>query len=293
MIEVSLQVRPAVYEDQRQISNLMFFEPHAHRHLDWRAPLEWLGFPDFWVVEENGTLLAALACPQSPPGVAWVRLFAHSARVRLEEAWIALWHTARTEIARQGGAVVAVIAMQTWLDTLLSRNGFMHTQDIVMLEWNRWAPATGIPQPRTDIRAMTPNDLPRVAALDAAAFSPLWQNPQDALSKALAQAQVATVMEDAQGLAGYQISTANPFGTHLARLAVRPDAQGAGLGSAIVLDLIQRLTRQGSTRLTVNTQSDNHASLALYRKLGFRHTGEQYSVYCFHVSPNPIGETYQ
>jgi ribosomal protein S18 acetylase RimI-like enzyme len=292
MIEVNLQVRPAAFEDHRQISNLLFFEPHAHRHLDWRAPLDWLGFPDFWVVEENGSLLAALACPQSPPGVAWVRLFTHSTRVRLEEAWTTLWHTAQAEIARQGGAVVAVIAMQTWLDDLLPQNGFIHTQDIVMLEWNRWTPSIDAPQHRTDIRPMTPADLPRVATLDAAAFSPLWQNPLDALSKALAQAQVATVLEDAHGLAGYQISTANPFGTHLARLAVRPDAQGAGLGSAIVLDLIQRLSRRGNARLTVNTQSDNLASLALYRKLGFRRTGEQYSVYCFDVPPNPIRETY-
>ncbi|MFZ5821409.1 MAG: GNAT family N-acetyltransferase [Chloroflexota bacterium] len=293
MIEVSLQVRPAVLEDHRHIADLLFFESHVHRHLDWRAPLEWLGCPDFWVLEENGYPLAALACPQGPPGVAWVRLFVHAARVRLEEAWNALWHTAQTDIARQGGAVVAVIAMQTWLDTLLPRNGFMHTQDIVMLEWNRWSPAISIPQPRADIRPMTPDDLPRVAALDAAAFSPLWQNPLDALSKALAQAQVATVMEDGRGLAGYQISTANPFGAHLARLAVRPDAQGAGLGSAIVLDLIQRLKKKGSARLTVNTQSDNHASLALYRKLGFRRTGEQYSVYYFDVPPDPTGKTYR
>jgi hypothetical protein len=45
MIEVSLQVRPAVPQDQHQIANLMFFESHVQRHLDWRAPLEWLGSP--------------------------------------------------------------------------------------------------------------------------------------------------------------------------------------------------------------------------------------------------------
>ena len=33
MIEVSLQVRPAVPQDQHQIANLMFFESHADRRL--------------------------------------------------------------------------------------------------------------------------------------------------------------------------------------------------------------------------------------------------------------------
>jgi ribosomal protein S18 acetylase RimI-like enzyme len=131
---------------------------------------------------------------------------------------------------------------------------------------------------------MMQSDLPAVALLDAAAFTPLWQNPQSALVRALPQACVATLAEDDQGLAGYQITTANPFGAHLARLAVRPDIQNRGLGSHLVRDLIDRLHRQGATRLTVNTQSDNRASLALYRKIGFATSGEQFPVYSYEVS---------
>jgi len=125
--------------------------------------------------------------------------------------------------------------------------------------------------------------LPTVAALDAAAFKPLWQNPLDALEKALSQAISATIVEDAQGVVGYQISTQNPLGAHLARLAVRPDAHGRGIGSLIVADLIHRLKSKDIARLTVNTQSDNLASLALYRKMGFVTTGEKFPVYCYSV----------
>lgn len=285
MIGVSLQTRPAVLEDHRQLAELLFSESHVHRHLDWRAPLEWLGFPHFWVLEENEQILAALACPQDPAGVAWVRLFTYASCVRLEEAWEALWNTGRKEIAQQGGATVAVIATQTWLDFLLSQNDFSHTQDIVMLEWNHRSPQTNNVPTRAIIRPMLLEDISQVADLDAMSFDPLWQNPVDALKKAFLQAQVATVAEDEQGLAGYQISTANPFGAHLARLAVRPNAQDQGLGSAIVQDLIRRLNNGGNTRLTVNTQSDNHASLALYKKFGFERTGEQYPVYCYQVKP--------
>lgn len=284
MIEVSLKVRTAVQQDQHQIANLMFFESHVHRHLDWRAPLEWLGSPFYWVIEDNAQrILAALACPQDTPGIAWVRLFAHAGQVHLEDAWNALWKTAQNEIARQGGATVALIAMHQWLNELLVKNHFEHQLDIVMLEWKGMdAPAYQVPD-GVILRKMQPADLGAVAALDAAAFKPLWQNPLDALKKALPQATSATVLEDAQGLLGYQISTQNPFGAHLARLAVRPDAHRKGLGTLIVSDLMRRLMNKNVARLTVNTQSDNHASLALYKKMGFVVTGEKFPVFCYSV----------
>jgi ribosomal-protein-alanine N-acetyltransferase len=286
MIAVSFQVRPAVPQDQHQIANLMFFESHVHRHLDWRAPLEWLGFPCYWVVEEAGRVMAVLACPQDPPGVAWVRLFAHARQLSLNDAWDALWRAAQVEIGKQGGATVALIAMHQWLSNFLSKDDFTHTQNIVMLEWK----GTDIPEASVPagvvVRSMQPDDLLEVAELDAVAFEPLWQNTLDALERALPQATSAIVAEDAQGLVGYQISTANPFGAHLARLAVRPDAQGKGLGSLIVTDLIRRLKDKGVARLTVNTQSDNLASLALYDKMGFVVTGEKFPVYCYQVLPS-------
>jgi len=286
MIEVSLQVRSAVPQDQHQIANLMFFESHVHRHLDWRAPLDWLGSPFYWVVEESGKILAVLACPQDPDGVAWVRLFAHTKQLSLDDAWNVLWKAAETEIEQRGGATVALIAMHQWLSDLLSKNDFTNTQNIIMLEWKgKDIPKLSLPVGVT-VRSMLPDDLPEVAELDAAAFMPLWQNPVDALERALPQATTATVVEDAQGLLGYQLSTANPFGAHLARLAVRPDAQRRGLGSLIVTDLIRRLNDKGIARLTVNTQSDNLASLALYEKMGFVVTGEKFPVYCYLVSPS-------
>ena len=286
MIEVSLQVRPAVPQDQHQIANLMFFESHVHRHLDWRAPLDWLGSPYYWVVEESERIKAVLACPQDPAGVAWVRLFAHARQISLGDAWGVLWKAAQRSIERQGGATVALIAMHQWLSDLLIKNNFTHTQDIIMLEWKgKEVPEQSLPDSLT-VREMQPGDLSEVAVLDAAAFMPLWQNPLDALERALPQATSATVVEDAQGLVAYQISTANPFGAHLARLAVRPDAQRQGIGSLIVADLIRRLNDKGSSHLTVNTQSDNLASLALYEKMEFVLTGETFPVFCYSVLPS-------
>ena len=54
----------------------------------------------------------------------------------------------------------------------------------------------------------------------------------------------------------------------------------------IVTDLIRRLKKKGVARLTVNTQSDNLSSLALYDKMGFVVTGEKFPVYCYQVLPS-------
>jgi len=200
-----------------------------------------------------------------------------------------LWKAAQLELESQRDMTVALIAMHKWLSGLLVRNNFSHTQDIIMLEW-KGSKAPGLSASAgVSIRDMQPADLPDVAKLDAAAFRPLWQNPLDALERALPQATSATVMEDSQGLVGYQISTANPFGAHLARLAVRPDAQRRGFGSLIVSDLIRSLNQKRIDRLTVNTQSDNLASLALYEKMGFIMTGEKFPVYCYSISSSRSG----
>jgi ribosomal protein S18 acetylase RimI-like enzyme len=117
--------------------------------------------------------------------------------------------------------------------------------------------------------------------LDAAAFDPLWQNSLDALEIAFSMSGWATVAETSTGIVGYQVSTTNSFGTHLARLAVDPTMQKGGIGRALVNDLIEAMARRNIHRVTVNTQGDNRASLALYQKLGFQYTWEEYPVYVF------------
>jgi ribosomal protein S18 acetylase RimI-like enzyme len=280
-LRAGLRVRPAVAADYEQISNLIFFEARVHRHLDWRPALEWLGSSPFWVMELDGRLAAVLACPEDPPSVAWLRLFAHTPSLAGPEAWSPLWTAARTELAARRGATVAAIVTQPWLQPLLSESGFELNTMITLLEWQ------GRPQAVSpvgaSIRAMRVEDLPAVAAIDAAAFVPLWQNSLEMLSRAYGQGLFMTVAEDHSGPVGYQISTGNQLGVHLARLAVRPEAQRRGLGRALVQDLMLRMKARRLERLTVNTQADNAASLALYEGLGFHRKGEQYPVYWFRV----------
>ncbi len=279
-------VRPAGPSDRQQLSNLIFFETRLHRHLDWRSPLEWLGAPFYWALDEGGQITAALACPPEAEGIAWVRLFVYTARWSVENAWNLLWSTARQEIAQAGGATVAVIAIQPWFQDVLEANGFQNRQQIVLLEWRSFASQTAAVREGNTIRIrrMTEADLPEVEKTDAASFDPLWHNPLDTLRRALGQALYATVAENESGIIGYQLSTGGGQRAHLARLAVHPAVQGKGAGRALLGDLFSYLTYANIPRLSVNTQSDNNVSLSLYQRMGFVRTGEQYPVYTFDIA---------
>lgn len=278
MINLQLAARSAQPSDRMQIANLIYFEPHIHRHLDWRGPLEWLGQPEYWVLEQFGSVVAALACPPDPAEVAWLRLFTHSSALSLQEAWSRLWETAQT--ALQGrGLTVAAITTTDWLTALLTENGFAGNQQIVVLEHNSVSFHERSLPPGITLRSFRQEDLSAVAAVDAAGFAWLWRNSLETLRCGLAQAGFATVAEMDGEILGYQISTRNSFGAHLARLAVLPGQQRNGIGYLLVQDLLRQTHSAGLYRLTVNTQNDNHASLALYQKIGFRLTGERYTVY--------------
>ncbi|MCE9644758.1 MAG: GNAT family N-acetyltransferase [Chloroflexi bacterium] len=282
MINVRLQVRRAVAGDQHQIANLFLYEADSHRHLDWRAPLDWLGFPNYWVLEDQGRLLAVLACPADPPHVAWIRIFGHTPQVSGPEAWSALWETARAEISYSTEKMqVATIIVKPWFQKLILSSGFELKQNIVLLQRTR-SDLPCLPQTTgIRIRPMAPEDLPAVTAIDLAAFGGFWHNTLESLQRARTQSVSAMVAEDDSGLIGYQLSTGNPLGAHLARLAVRPEAQGQGVGAALVGNLLQQLGESHWTRLSVNTQSDNAASLALYQKMGFVRTGEYFPVFVY------------
>ncbi|MDP2976124.1 MAG: GNAT family N-acetyltransferase [Anaerolineales bacterium] len=279
---MDFRVRPAVSADQRAIADLIHFEAHVHRYLDWRDPLDWIGAPPYLVIDWNGRVVAALACPPDPPQVAWIRLFVSSDKLPLQEAWPILWEAVQADPGREI-KLVAVIALQDWFRKILKASGFAVRQQIVMLERKGEAPGDGAPPLTIKLRRMMTYDLPAVADIDADAFDTLWQNSLSALNRAYSQAMLATVAEFEQYLIGYQFSTQNPLGAHLARLAVRQEAQGYGVGRALVSDLLQTLARRGAWRLTVNTQEDNASSLSLYKKLGFIETGDRYPVFEFQV----------
>jgi ribosomal protein S18 acetylase RimI-like enzyme len=272
-------LRPAVLADRQHISRLLQSAGNLHRHLDWRSPLDWLGTSPFFVIEAGDTIRSAFACPPDPPRIAWVRLFACAEPDGLQQDWADVWSATRAYFSGRGETVVAAISLQDWFEDLLQGSGFSTSQSIVMLEREQAHSDPPVLAAGVSLRPMMYYDLPQVAEVDASGFELLWQNSLESLQLAFKQAVLASVAEADGRMIGYQLSTRNPFGIHLARLAVRPEVQRQGIGRALVCDLIEQADRRGTPRLTVNTQSDNSASLSLYARLGFKNTGEAYPVF--------------
>ena len=277
-------VRTAVEGDLQQLANLIHFEAHIHRHLDWRPPLDWVGHRPYLVVERDHDLLAALACPPDPPNVAWIRLFAVSTELSVQRAWKELWPVAQSQLRKFVGHLdVAAIPLQNWFRKLLMGSGFIQTYNVVVLTWEGGDIPSVVNSRTVIIRPMNIDDLDFVEEVDIAAFGEVWQNSRSSLEVAFQQAAIATVAEISGELVGYQISTATAMGGHLARLAVKPQFQGLGVGYSLVRDMLSQFERRGIMSVTVNTQDDNMISLKLYRKAGFRRNGEEFPVYQYPI----------
>ncbi len=283
--QTQLAVRPAEAKDRPQLTNILHFETYVHRHLDWRPPLDWLGHAPFLVIEDANRVKAAIACPPDPPDVAWIRLFATTNSTTSMQAWELFWPQIQTHFAKHNQNIyLAAIPLQNWFEKLLQDCDFSHSHDVVMQICEDTKKDIPTPSKAASIRPMVAADIKEVAEVDAASFDTLWHNSLDALQLAFTQAAIASVAEQDGHIVGYQISTPSPVGVHLARLAVLPRAQGQGIGYAIVADLLKNFPGSREQSVSVNTQHDNKASLALYEKAGFKRTGETYPIYQLQLS---------
>jgi ribosomal-protein-alanine N-acetyltransferase len=273
-----LHVRPARSGDRADVATLLSQAHWRHFHLDWRDPLDLLDHPPNLLGFQGGRLEAQLSAPPEVPGCAWVRSFCVAPGLAPLPAWRVLWAEAAAVALGMGIPLVGCLLSGEWMRPLLSAAGFREMNSVVFFEW-RYQPLPRESVLADRIRPMSGDDLPRVCEVDGRAFPPLWRNGADGLAAALQQAVVATCLELEDEVVGYQITTASPFGAHLARLAVDPDVQGRGFGAALVVDLLHQLHRRGFDAVTLNTQADNRRSQELYRKLGFRETGQRYPTF--------------
>jgi len=84
---------------------------------------------------------------------------------------------------------------------------------------------------------------------------------------------LGTVMLQAWPNAGHV--TQGPGEGEIRALAVRPGAQGAGVGRALLSAVIDRAVREGISHLLLFTQPDMKAAQHLYEEAGFRRLPER------------------
>ena len=181
---------------------------------------------------------------------------------------------AREVLDRQGFGAIVTAAVAPPERDAFQRDGFSDREYLHLLRhdladrprrrgrWRRTPPR---------IERGTRRDTESILALDARTFDDFWHLDVDGLDDALAATPVSRlrVIRDPDVVA---YAVAGRAGTQgfVQRLAVDPDRQGTGLGTALVHEALDWMHRRGAAVAWVNTQQANTRAYDLYRHLGFR-----------------------
>ena len=172
------------------------------------------------------------------------------------------------ELVARGYGQVLTAAVGPLEQTALVDAGFEVHERLHLLSRSLDEP---VPPPRADsTRRARRVDRPAVLAVDTAAFGAFWQLDEAGLDDALHATPAVRFRVSTGPLLAYAVAGRGGRSGYLQRLAVHPDAQRHGLGSALVLDALRWMRRRGAARALVNTQVGNDAAVALYERLRFR-----------------------
>lgn len=275
MISDDWQIYQTTHEDHVLLSGLLDAARWKHQHFDWIPPADLLDQQPFLIAEDHGLPIGCLGCPSDLPGISWIHVFAAVAEYERNLIWTRLWESTRKEAANLGIDVVLAISSHDWMTELLLESEFKETNRVIFMEWNDHANEEKGSH-MGSIRQMQEEDVPAVQMIDSKAFQPAWRHSETALRAALRRTALARVYTVKDEIKGYQLSTANAFAVHLARVAVDPDWQGKGIATTLVLEVLDYSRHHGQSRVTVNTQADNLRSQDLYRRLGFRSSEQEF-----------------
>jgi ribosomal-protein-alanine N-acetyltransferase len=125
----------------------------------------------------------------------------------------------------------------------------------------------------TTFRPMETADVPAVADLEAAAFTDPWSERTLAEEIALPGRRYLVAIGDDGVLAGYGGVMVVGEDAHLLTIAVDPRLRRRGLGSRLLVRLVDEALAAGARHLTLEVRVSNEAARALYRKFGFEPVG--------------------
>jgi ribosomal protein S18 acetylase RimI-like enzyme len=157
------------------------------------------------------------------------------------------------------------------------RCGYSEVQRLEIMERSTTRTA-GIERPPVTVAATV--DWDRIVAIDKAAFEGFWRMNGDGLREALAVTPTSAMLvaestDDGGGstLSGFAIVGAQWNVSYLQRIAVHPEASGAGIGSSLVAAALRWGAGQAASTMVLNVRGENPKARRLYEKAGFSSTG--------------------
>lgn len=132
------------------------------------------------------------------------------------------------------------------------------------------------------LRAMTEADLPSVHRLEQALF------PEDAWSEGMFQGELAdqprtrhyVVAEETGGdIVGYAGLAAAGGQADVQTIGVRADRRRAGVGAALLTELLDEAARRHSEAVFLEVRADNDGARRMYERFGFDRIGIRKAYY--------------
>ncbi len=122
------------------------------------------------------------------------------------------------------------------------------------------------------VRAMTPDDIPAVVAVERIVFSDPWAESffRDLLGQAGTWARIA---ERDGALAGYAVTAIRSPQADLENIATVPGQRRNGVARTLLLDALAAAGERAAAQVVLEVRVSNDAAQALYRAHGFRLVG--------------------
>ncbi len=227
---------------------------------------------DCLVAELDGQLTGVACASLNRDGYAFLRGLALADGQAGDAALYALLAALHRRLQALGATHLAAYGTDSWLAPWLLRAGFAEMDRIVTLTRHP-RPVPGLPSPAATLRPAGVADVPQLGALDAAAFAPHYRLTAGDLAEALLRSGTFVVAEQNGQLVGYCFAAMVEEEGQITRLAVLPTARGQGIGRSLLNYALAYCQSQAASRVLINTQQSNEASLRLYEGFGFRRIG--------------------
>ncbi len=132
-------------------------------------------------------------------------------------------------------------------------------------------------RPRALIRAMTPEDLDAVMAVEVAGYPYPWS--RGIFEDCLRVGYYCRVLECGGAPAGHLIISMGAGEAHLLNLCIAPAMQGRGFGRRLLGHALHAARTLGCGRILLEVRPSNWRALRLYQAAGFETVGRRRDYY--------------
>ena len=134
-----------------------------------------------------------------------------------------------------------------------------------------------VARPHAEIRAMRRDDVPIVAAMEAASYDFPWT--PGIFTDCLKAGHPSWAMWVDGVIAGYGVLSVAAGEAHVLYVCVGPDYRGLGLGRFLLKRLLVIARWNGAGRVFLEVRPSNPVAQSLYRAMGFEEIGRRPKYY--------------